>query len=146
MKIRTITACDIASWCKMRNMLWPEEAERNNLEANKFFDGSSKLSDVLMAEIDGELAGFIELSIRDFATGSSSFSVPYIEAWFVQSEYRGQHIGSLLIAEAEKWAMEKGFSELASDTEIENQGSIQKHIALGFTEVGRTIHFMKKLI
>jgi hypothetical protein len=34
---------------------------------------------------------------------------------------------------------------MASDTWLENKGSIQAHLKLGYTEVERTVNFAKKL-
>lgn len=47
------------------------------------------------------------------------------------------------MAAAEDWAREHGYSELASDTLLENRASEGAHRALGFEEVERAIHFRK---
>jgi thiazole synthase ThiGH ThiG subunit len=47
---------------------------------------------------------------------------------------------------ASRWsACGNGFTELASDTTIDNNVSLASHLALGFTEVERQINFIKKL-
>lgn len=46
---------------------------------------------------------------------------------------------------AEMWALEKGFAELASDTEITNKNSIEIHKHLGFKEIERVVCFIKKI-
>jgi hypothetical protein len=38
-----------------------------------------------------------------------------------------------------------GYSEIASDAEIQNSRSIRLHSRLGFREVSRTVHFVKTL-
>ena len=47
----------------------------------------------------------------------------------VVGEYvRGQKLGRDLVHVAEEWACEKGCTEMASDTWLENEASIQAHI------------------
>jgi aminoglycoside 6'-N-acetyltransferase I len=46
---------------------------------------------------------------------------------------------------AEQWAREKGCSEMASDTWLENEGSIAAHQKLGYHEADRLVHFVKRL-
>jgi aminoglycoside 6'-N-acetyltransferase I len=47
--------------------------------------------------------------------------------------------------QAAQWATGLGFSELASDTEIDNVDSIARHKRLGFKETYRVVCFLKKL-
>ena len=49
------------------------------------------------------------------------------------------------MAHAERWARALGYSELASDAEIDNTVSIAAHRALGFEETDRIVCFLKKL-
>jgi aminoglycoside 6'-N-acetyltransferase I len=49
------------------------------------------------------------------------------------------------MAHAERWAGALGYSELASDAEIDNTVSISAHRALGFDETDRIVCFLKKL-
>lgn len=71
--------------------------------------------------------------------------VPYIEGWYVDEDLRGCGHGRRLVLAAEKWVVEQGFSELASDSDLENTDSIAAHKALGFDEVDRIVCFLKKL-
>lgn len=43
------------------------------------------------------------------------------------------------------WARERGFTELASDTEVENDLSLAAHLRFGFFETERLIKFRKPL-
>ena len=49
------------------------------------------------------------------------------------------------VVAAETWAVTNGYTEIASDTELENGISLQAHLALGFEEVERQICFRKRL-
>ncbi len=44
---------------------------------------------------------------------------------------RGLGGGKMLITTAEDWVREQGWVEIASDTWLENETSIQAHLALG---------------
>ena len=50
-----------------------------------------------------------------------------------------------MIGAVEKWAAARGYTELASDAELENSLSIRLHRRLGFSEVERNVTFLKKL-
>ncbi len=93
---------------------------------------------------DGRLGGFLELSVRDYAEGCSG-RTPYVESWYVDEDLRGVGLGGALMAAAEAWAREHGYSELASDALLDNEVSHQAHAALGFEEVERAVHFRKPL-
>jgi len=43
------------------------------------------------------------------------------------------------------WARERGLTEMASDTWIDNETSIAAHKRLGYDEAERLVHFIKKL-
>jgi aminoglycoside 6'-N-acetyltransferase I len=53
--------------------------------------------------------------------------------------------GCVLVQLAEQWAREKGCSEMGSDTWLENESSISAHLRLGYVEVERLVHFVKRL-
>jgi aminoglycoside 6'-N-acetyltransferase I len=63
----------------------------------------------------------------------------------VESNHRRQGVGRALVKAAEQWATEQGFREIASDTQLENIGSIAAHLHLGYTEVERNVCFFKKI-
>lgn len=131
----------------MRDLLWPDSLQQHITEIEEFFFGTS--TDVVQVFVierkEGGLAGFIEINVRNFAEGSRSSRVPYIEAWFIDKDKRGQGYGKKLMQTAENWAMQSGFSELGSDTEVDNINSIKAHMKLGFKEVDRVVCFLKKL-
>ena len=131
----------------MRNILWPESIELHANEIQEFFDNKSiDIVETYVIERDNsKLAGFIELNIRNFAEGSRSPEVPYVEAWFIDEDCRAKGLGTQLMETAEAWALKKGYSELASDTETFNEYSISLHQKLGFKETDRVVCFLKKL-
>ena len=143
--IRKAGKSDRESYAQMRHELWPDcSEERHKLEIDLIM---SSAGFVLLAELpDTKIVGFAELSIRsDHVEGTRESPVPYLEGWYVKSDYQGLGIGKALINAAEVFALEMGFSELASDAELDNTSAIAIHKKIGFREVDRTVHFVKSL-
>ena len=150
MRARPIQPGDRAEWLRLLSGLYPDHAQTDHLPLiDAFFSGGTH-QELLPTEVfacerpQGGLAGFLELSIRNYAEGCSG-PVPYVESWYVDPDVRGQAVGRLLMTAAEEWARARGYRELASDTELDNLGSQKAHEALGFEEVERAVHFRKFL-
>jgi aminoglycoside 6'-N-acetyltransferase I len=143
--IRRATYEDKPDWLRMRQGLWPD-APIEYLN----FDMDDRLADpdyaVLVASGDaGQLVGFLEAGTRKFADGCETSPVGYIEGWFVSEGFRGRGIGAELVRAAEEWARSLGRQEMASDTWLENENSIRVHRLLGYEEMERLVHFVKRL-
>jgi aminoglycoside 6'-N-acetyltransferase I len=147
---RSIEPRDIHAWAALRAKLWPEANPQELAEeAREFVAGSAVpgLSAVFIAEYEAATPlGFLELSVRAFSDGCDSTPVPHIEGWYVEPHARGKGVGRSLIDDAERWARARGFTEIASDTEIGNQASLRAHQRCGFDEVERLIKFRKSLV
>lgn len=144
-RIRHQVAGDADAWLRLRAELWPDcPPERHRLEMEQF---RASPGVVAVAEApDARLVGFAEVSIRhEHVEGTSAAPVPYLEGWFVKEAWRGRGVGRALITHVEQWALALGFREIASDAELNHTRSIAAHGALGFTEVGRSVHFVKRL-
>ncbi len=142
--IRRATQEDKAEWFRMRKGIWPE-APDEYLD----FDMDDILADesyvVFFACADGKPVGLTEVRLREYGEGCETSPVGYIEGWFVQEEYRGRGIVGLMTEAAENWAREKGCTEMASDTWLDNEASIRAHSKLGYFEAERLIHYVKRL-
>ncbi|MEX0051051.1 GNAT family N-acetyltransferase [Clostridium butyricum] len=89
MKIREVSIQDFDEWLKLRYLLWSyhtlEELEKEMKEIYKRF----KLDYMFyIAEDNGNIVGFIEVSIRETALGCKTKNVGFIEGWYVKPEYR----------------------------------------------------------
>lgn len=146
MIIRSAEPRDAAGWQKLREQLWANADSKRDIEAY-FATSVDETARVLIAEHETEgVIGFAEISVRrDYVEGSSCSPVAYLEGWFVGEAWRRQGVGKALIAAAENWARETGHVEFASDTTLDNTASIATHLACGFTEAERTVHFIKRL-
>jgi aminoglycoside 6'-N-acetyltransferase I len=141
---REATSADKEAWTGLRHALWPDcPPERHFLEVGQLLAGDGI---VVLAWAGEEAVGFAEVSIRrDHVEGTSEAPVPYLEGWFVAPAHRGLGVGRALLEFAWEWARKKGFGEMASDAELENDRSICAHVQLGFVEVERTVHFVRRL-
>lgn len=74
MNIRPAEPGDLEAWAAMRGELWPDSRDDHPGEPAEYFAGHSiDIAETLIAESNaGEITGFIELNIRDFAEGSRS--------------------------------------------------------------------------
>ncbi|HET6569183.1 MAG TPA: GNAT family N-acetyltransferase [Rhodothermales bacterium] len=150
MHIRPVGPNDRNDWLRMRSALWPDEPETDLArQTDAFLQGagpeSSLLTAVFVSEaVPGRLTGFVELFVRNLAEGCTG-PTPYVEGWYVDPNARGSGVGRALMNAAEAWAREHRFTEIASDTPLENETSQHAHRALGFEEVERIVHFRKAL-
>lgn len=147
MEVRELDpARDMTEWLRLRQGLFDDstEAEHRQEMAEILAEAEGC---VLVAErpSSSQLAGYLFVGSRKYAEGCTCSPVAYLEEWFVDADVRRQGVGRALIAAAEAWARQNGFTELASDTIIDNEISLVSHLALGFTEVERQINFIKKL-
>ena len=157
-QIRSPRVEDRAEWVRMRRALWPTcPDEEHDAEIGLFLQSSHDTSPascrygvgeiaVWIAERpSGGLCGFLEASIRPYAEGSEAQPVGYIEGWSCRSRREEARGRSVLVVAAEEWVRSLGCRQMASDAEIENGVSIEAHVAIGYREVGRVVHFSKDL-
>ena len=90
--------------------------------------------------------GFSQCGLRtDYVEGTESSPVGYLEGIFVKADYRKSGYAKELLLACEQWAKSMGCTEFASDCELENAGSLQFHMAMGFQEANRIICFKKRI-
>ena len=96
--------------------------------------------------VDNKAIGFAQCQLRtDYVEGTETSPVGYLEGIFIVEKYRYSGYAKELLIECEKWAKEKKCSEFASDCELDNNDSLNFHIAMGFEEANRIICFRKDL-
>jgi aminoglycoside 6'-N-acetyltransferase I len=101
---------------------------------------------LFVAEIAGEVVGFVEIGLRSHADGCDTRqAVGFVEGWYVEPRHQRQGVGRALMTAAEDWSRSLGARELASDTWIDEEPSQRAHSALGFDVVDRCVHFRKPL-
>lgn len=145
--IRPIREDDFSEWLRLRKLLWDESTDAEHQDEMIDILEHTETQLVLVAEAsNGHLAGFLEASIRPFVEDCHSDHVGYLEGWFVEKDFRRHGIGRMLVKTAEDWARSKGCEEMASDSEIGNELSLQAHLKFGYEETSRLIHLRKDLV
>lgn len=149
MQIRPVEAADAAEWLRMRLALWPDDPEKEAAEMAAFLAAAPRPvlpechAVFVCPRPGGGLCGLVEVSIHDSAPGCETNRIGYLEAWYVDPDWRGRGIGRALAEQAETWARAEGCREMASDTTPDYPLSPAAHAALGYAEVVR--HFRKEL-
>lgn len=144
MIIRRAAHEDKSEWFRMRKGIWPEAPDEYlDFDMDEILESDQDV--VFFALVENKPVGMIEARIREYGEGCETSPVGYIEGWFVQEDQRGKGVAGSLAQSAENWAREKGCSEMASDTWLDNDASIRAHAKLGYHEVERLVHFVKQL-
>lgn len=68
----------------------------------RLIDSQADQNQVFLAEATNKVIGFVEVSLRDVAEGAWTSPVGYLEAWYVEPEFRKQGIGRKLFTAAER--------------------------------------------
>ena len=99
-----------------------------------------------LAKSGNRTIGFITVSVRtDYVEGSNSSPTGYVEAIFVDSDYRKEGAAKLLFEKGEHWTKLQGCSEIGSDTWDWNLAAQEFHLKLGFRKEDVLVHFIKKI-
>ncbi len=146
MFIRPLTDADTAEWVRMRLGLWPELSTQELQTEMQIIRADSSQVVFVAERPQGGLGAFVEVSLhREYVPGCDTSPVGYIEGWYVDADLRRQGLGGQLFATAEDWARRQGCQEMGSDCELKNDTSFRAHLALGYQEAERLIHFFKRL-
>lgn len=95
--------------------------------------------EIWVAEVDREIAGFVTCWL-DAATGIGNVSNLALTA-----KFRGRGLGRRLVLHAVDRLRAAGMSHAKIDTVVQNEIGIGLYTDLGFREVARQVHFIKKL-
>jgi aminoglycoside 6'-N-acetyltransferase I len=148
MEIRPVRPPDAGEWLRLRLALWPDtDPEEQASEIAQFFAGlplPTLQAAFVCQRPEGGLCGLVEVSIHSTAPGCRTDRIGYLEAWYVDPDWRGRGVGRELAARAEAWAKVEGCLEMASDTTPFYPLSPAAHAALGYEEVER--YFRKDLV
>ena len=144
--VRPVRESDLNEWFRLRKLLWDENDDGDHRSEMLDILGHPESQLVLVADSgNGKLVGFLEASIRPFVEDCHTDHVGYLEGWYVVPEHRRTGVGGELVRNAERWARQKGCTEMASDAEIGNERSLAAHTSLGYAETSRLVHLRKEL-
>lgn len=136
---------DFPTWLDMSIKLFkdypPKDVEQDLIQM-----ANSPKHKTFLAKTNGQTIGFITVSIRtDYVEGSKTSPVGYVEAIYVNTEYRKQGLAKLLFQKGEQWTKFQGCSEIGSDTWDWNIPAQEFHQKLGFKKEDVLVHFIKKI-
>jgi aminoglycoside 6'-N-acetyltransferase I len=143
--VRETRAGDRAAWAAMRAALWPEERAAAHASAIDALLARENAWSFIAHAADGASLGFAEIAIRPYANGCDSQPVAFLEGIWVDEPFRRRGIGARLIEHIEAFLAARGFSELGSDTPLDNLSSQDAHRRWGFAETERVVYFRKRL-
>lgn len=91
--------------------------------------GAKPLYGALLAEVDGEVAGYCSYTWNySIWLGSTYMSIDDVFVW---EEFRGKKIGELLMLKAKEVCLSKGGSRIKWEVEKNNDGAIKFYERLG---------------
>ena len=144
-QIRAYRDSDWPDWVRLSLALFPEYTA-DVLEPAMREHRARPDAEVFVAEReDGSVAGFVDVGARRYADGCDTSPVGYIEAWYVDPDVRRKGYGRALLEAAEEWARGRGYREMASDAQLNNEISYEAHRRAGYAEVDRVVQFRKGL-
>lgn len=144
--IRKAEEKDVFSLAKLASL--PEVWGGNEEELCEDFEQllKSEKDFVAVAEFSGNVIGFANIRLRnDYVAGTKTSPVAYLEGIAVSENFRGKGIARKLFEFCSDWAKKRGCVEFGSDCLLTNEASYAFHMALGFKEIERTVHFAKTI-
>jgi phosphinothricin acetyltransferase len=113
--------------------LWTDEEVPRTDREQWFADQASAGNPILVAEIDGALAGY-----ATFAQWRAKFGYRFSveDSIYVAEGFQGRGVGRMLLTELIALARAAGHHVMLADIEAGNTASMRLHESLGFRQVG----------
>lgn len=145
MQIQQLSAENLSSLVALVLEMWPDCSFEEELESYRSILAAKNEACYLVKDGDAFIA-FIHIGMRsDYVEGATECPVVYIEAMYVKPAFQKSGVGRMLVKQAETWSRQKGCTQIASDTEIDNAAAVSFHGKVGFEEVNRVVCFIKNL-
>jgi len=116
-RVRHVARKDGSVWEKLRGDLWPDGMADHAREIASFFAGTLEepVAVLLSENANGEILGFVELSIRLDVEGLEGKRTGYVEGLYVRPEFRQRGVARTLLLESRGWARQQACTAFASD-------------------------------
>lgn len=141
MKLLPIQRNQFPQWNEMRKALYTILDNEDYEQEMQQISDSNEYFSYFVIDNSNQILGLVELSSRNIVDGCLSSPVAYLEGLYLKEEYRGRGIGKKVIRMILKWCKERGFSELATDTELTNVKAQNFYKTVGFEETDRVVEF-----
>ncbi len=146
MTIQKIEKKDLKDVAQLAFELWPDASPQELLDDFTQLLRSGKDAVYICKTANNVSIAFLHASLRgDYVEGTASSPVAYLEGIYVRPAYQRQGIARKLLETAEKWAKNKGCTEMGSDAEVLNLISQKFHEEVGFVEANRVVCYAKRL-
>ncbi|OEY67510.1 GNAT family N-acetyltransferase [Marinobacter sp. X15-166B] len=145
MQLTKIEKNKFSLWKKYRNAVYNSVSDEfHSMEMERIYQDNEWFCHFI-ADENHHIIGLVELSSRNVVDGCLSSPVAYIEGLYIEEQYRGRGLGKKLIKSILDWCKQNGFTELATDTELDNLDAQKFFHAVGFKETFRIVEFCKKI-
>ena len=145
MKLTPIERNQFSRWKQFRKDVYDSLSDEfHEIEMEKIFK-SIDWSCYFLTDEDNQIIGLVELSSRNVVDGCLSSPVAYIEGLYIKEKHRGKGAGKETMNAIHHWCKQKGFTELAADTELTNLNAQKYFNAIGFKETYRVVEFYTKV-
>ena len=146
LKFKPATLNDFETWSRFRDELYGGlEPGYIEAEIKRIMEDPGLASFIIYEEKKDIPVGMVEMSLRNIVDGCVSSPVAYIDGLYLIEKYRGQGFGKKLIQFTKKWAAENNCTELAVDTELENERAQKFYLREGFAETFRIVQYKMEL-
>ena len=137
---------DPGSLLEMTLFLWPDESESEIKKEVRDVLSSKRQAAFICRDDSGCDAGFIFVSVRrEYVPGATVYPLGYVEGIFVKPTRRRKGVAQSLLSQGEKWAVEQGCRQMASDTWVWNDASRKFHTDVGFIEKETLVFYVKRI-
>ena len=137
---------DFDSLLEMNQKLYPNMDRQVLLKMLREITPAENYRILMAKDEKGVNVGFAMVSIRtDYVEGATSSPTGYLEAIYVEPEFRKTGVGKKLVEMGEDWCKEKGCKQMGSDTWLNHEKARAFHRKLGFWEEDELVHFLKNL-
>ena len=141
MKLVPISKQDFPEWRVMRKALYYGSEDEFLDQEMETIIKHGNCSCFCIQNVNAETIGLVELSERNVVDGCLSSPVAYLEGLYLKPEYQGKGLGRKAMKLIITLCRDKGFSELATDTNFENLRARAFYKALGFEELENIVGF-----
>ena len=143
--ISPVEPSDYEAWVDFSLALFTE-ASREEMESDLRRTAELDKYQTFIARTPDRAIGYATVTLRtDHVEGATSSPVGYLEAIYVDPEFRMHGVARALYNKGEAWCREKGCTEMGSDTWHWNKEAQKFHEHLGFREEDILVHFHKKI-
>lgn len=140
-----IEPSDFEAWVNFSLALFPQ-ANPDKIETELKRTAQLDKYQTFIAKTKERAVGYATVTLRsDHVEGATTSPVGYLEAIYVDPEFRNMGLAKALFTHGESWCKDRGCTEMGSDTWHWNTAAQDFHKRLGFREEDILVHFYKKI-